>query len=234
MNLLFRHTLPLEDLVYSILLSDTRRVGRHVESRFSETTLQNRLTNHTAEEVSEALDALDEKEWIYFQDDEGIVVARMGSGGNIILLSQKAETFDALSLLKSKFAELPQKAPQSVRILVKNAWADIKDILNTGEENITTPDLLNYYASLYTVSFQEKHRKFMAKEAGQMKGLLRLYSPSTILDLITEFLGNLESYTSTMPKIGLLLHHKDDIYGKVKKLKAAKISASKYTGDGHF
>jgi hypothetical protein len=232
MNLLFKmfgsEELILEEdtLVYLILLSDTKRRNRTVISRFSEDLLKKRIKDDCL--VEESLESLLDEGWIEHDKAGNIIVAKRGRSKTIVLLSERENEYSAAEQLLSKIPQVSKKAPGQIKALTKEGWQTVNETLEKNSEDVGTYQLVCFFQGLYSILFQEKCRRFTQKEVGQMKTFLGFYNPTDCLDMLTEFFTNLDAYTKKTPNMGLVLYHKDNLYGTVKNFKSKAQKNSKY------
>jgi hypothetical protein len=211
MNLIADLDLPAKEKAYYFLLSTTE-VGD------DEFNVYSKYSKHKIIRMfgSDVLKELEEDGKIVLRN-EGVQVAWLEATGKYTLMNI-APAINWIAKLE----------PYGVITRSQNythLLAHAEDIYSNNQyANVTVCG--EFYKAVYELVLQLKHRPFLAKEYGQLRSLLSLYSAKDFMDMVIEFFTNGTAYYK-QPSLGLLMYHKDTLFGVVKaasKRKTQKIT----------
>lgn len=209
MNLLAKLPIETEEQAYAVLLSDCYTEEGTIYSSFKSPAVPANL-----------IMALRRKKLVRFVSGS-IAVGKCPRRGQYILYSEEEKAPD----LTDRVTAYYQAAVKFPRLSANSQMEFIRAASQMEEGEIDNKILARLWEAVYVLVFQEPSRKMLAKEYGQMNTLLRLYSGRRSMEMITEYLVNLEEY-SKVPMLGALLHKKDIIAANLTGLKKRVTSRS--------
>lgn len=110
--------------------------------------------------------------------------------------------------------------------MAKRLKADFENLCSIKIAKFEFYNFTQLYNITYHACMQEEAREFLGKEIGQIKSLIRLYSPDILYQMIVYYLVNSNKYTKSLPTLGQLLGYKDTIYNDMRGGIKPKVSKS--------
>jgi len=204
-------------IIYLFLISDTKRNQRTKEvfSNYTVLDIVDKFSHLEELEIERIVSILENEGFLYVENDQIIV-------GNIVdnivkLLNNDAtspsEFFTMLEESNRQFAISMRRNPKLY--LVELGTDRINKLKNKDIDRWVLHDLMDLYRVTYESVFQEFVKDYQAKEWALMKGLIKLYETGTIVKMIIYYLHHSEKFHRTLPSIGLLIYHKNDIYSAI-------------------
>lgn len=223
MNVLFKMSPDKEHqdfFIYCLLCSDAAKDGKKIRCRFNVNYLYEKFRDSDLK-VSRILKRLSSTGKIKLSPNGDIYVGTVSKEG-IVAVYGDIEAKDKLGLMLDNLNNLKTHYLDNCSIKYRqeglSAYEQAEEIIELDSEDITSTELASFFRCVYFLCFHEDHRKFMGKEYGQIKGLLRLFSPEDCLLIINEYLVNSDEYVKGKASVslGLLLYHKDNIFARIR------------------
>ena len=201
--------LPIEDRLYTFFLSYVKREGTDLVCDYDIDNISDDFGDDAEEGLSKLIDS-------------GVIILRKGvihvgnRIGNTYKLFERNE-----SSPDAEYKMILQYAEEfcDISSLGKVVANELKELIEKPILNV--PESLKFFRGCYEVVYQEQLREFYAKEVGQMKNLLRVYSVTMLKRIIIKYCIDCEKYKTT--NIGGLCFYADavskELSEKTKKKK---------------